>query len=100
NGKRTAPAAIKIAVDLVKEGLIDRPTAVKRVDPDQLDELLHPMFDPSAKKKKIAKGINASPGAALGKAVFTAEDAVAAKARGEKTILVRLETSPEDVAGM
>ena len=71
-----------------------------RVDPDQLDELLHPMFDPAAKKTKIAKGIAASPGAAVGKAVFTAEDAEAAKARGEKVILVRLETSPEDVAGM
>jgi len=100
NGKRTAPAAIKIAVDLVHEKLIDKRTAVTRVDPDQLDELLHPMFDPSAKKTKIAKGIAASPGAAVGKAVFTAEDAEAAKARGEKVILVRLETSPEDVAGM
>src|SRR5690606_26062288 len=93
NGKRTAPAAIKIAVDLVKEKLIDRATAVSRVDPDQLDELLHPMFDPKAKKNRIAKGINASPGAAVGKAVFTAEDAVAAKANGRKVILVRLETS-------
>ncbi|MCX7718427.1 MAG: pyruvate, phosphate dikinase [Candidatus Sumerlaeaceae bacterium] len=100
NGKRTATAAVRIAVDLVKEKLITPSTAVKRVDPDQLDQLLHPMFDPKAKKNRIAKGINASPGAAVGKVVFTADHAVEMKAKGEKVILVRLETSPEDVAGM
>lgn len=100
NGKRTAPAAIKIAVDMVHEKLIDHATAVTRVNPDQLDELLHPMFDDKVQKTRIAHGINASPGAAVGRAVFTAEEAVAMKSQGEKTILVRLETSPEDVAGM
>lgn len=100
NGKRTALAAIKIAVDLVKEGVIDKKTAVMRVEADQIDQLLHPMFDPKAKKNRIAKGINASPGAAFGTAVFTAEKAVEAAKKGSKVILVRLETSPEDVAGM
>lgn len=100
NGKRTAQAAIRIAVDLQKEGFISPSTAVKRVDPEQLDQLLHPMFDPKAKKTKIAKGINASPGAAVGQVVFTAEHAVDWALNGKKVILVRLETSPEDVAGM
>lgn len=100
NGKRTAVAAIKIAVDLVHEKLIDEKGAIARVEPEQLDQLLHPMFDTKAKKTKIAKGINASPGAALGKVVFTAEHAVEAAKNGEKVILVRLETSPEDIAGM
>ncbi|OQB36694.1 MAG: Pyruvate, phosphate dikinase [Candidatus Latescibacteria bacterium ADurb.Bin168] len=102
NGKRTAQAAVKIAVDMVKEKLITKEQAVARIDPDQLDQLLHPMFDPAAKKKAtvLAKGLNASPGAAVGKVYFNAEDAEAAAGRGEKVILVRLETSPEDIGGM
>ncbi|MDZ7374259.1 MAG: pyruvate, phosphate dikinase [candidate division KSB1 bacterium] len=99
-GKRTAKAAIKIAVDMVKEGLIDKKTAIMRVSPEQLDQLLHPMFDPKAKKKVIAKGLPASPGAASGRVVFHADDAEEWNRRGEKVILVRLETSPEDVGGM
>lgn len=97
-GKRTAMAAIRIAVEMVKEGLIDEKTAVSRVEPAQLDQLLHPMFDPEADKKIIAKGLPASPGAASGKVVFHADDAEAMD--GEKTILVRIETSPEDIGGM
>jgi pyruvate,orthophosphate dikinase len=97
-GKRTAMAAIRIAVEMVKEGLIDEKTAVSRVEPAQLDQLLHPMFDPKAEKKVIAKGLPASPGAASGKVVFHADDAEALKE--EKTILVRIETSPEDIGGM
>lgn len=102
NGKRTAVAALKIAVDLVNEGLIDKEEAVLRVDPKQLDQLLHPTFDAKALKeaKPIAKGLPASPGAATGRIYFTAEDAVAHAKAGEKTILVRLETSPEDIEGM
>jgi pyruvate,orthophosphate dikinase len=102
NGKRTGKAAVKVAVDLVNEGMIDKETAVTRVTADQLDQLLHPMISPSVKKtlKVIAKGLEASPGAAVGKAVFTAEDAEAWVARGEKVILVRRETSPEDIGGM
>ncbi|MBN2090529.1 pyruvate, phosphate dikinase [candidate division KSB1 bacterium] len=99
-GKRTAAAAIKIAVEMVGEGLIDKKTAVYRVAPEQLDQLLHPMFDPKAKKQILAKGLPASPGAASGKAVFTAEKAIERKEAGEKVILVRLETSPEDIGGM
>ncbi len=99
-GKRTAGAAIKIAVDMVKESLIDRETAVGRVEPSQLDQLLHPTFDPKAKKEIIAKGLPASPGAAAGKIVFTAEDAESWVGKGEKVILVRIETSPEDIGGM
>jgi pyruvate,orthophosphate dikinase len=99
-GKRTAKAAIKIAVDMVKEGLIDKKTAIMRVSPEQLDQLLHPMFDPKAKKQVIAKGLPASPGAASGRVVFHADDAEEWNRRGEKVILVRLETSPEDVGGM
>ncbi|MFC1478347.1 pyruvate, phosphate dikinase [Candidatus Margulisiibacteriota bacterium] len=99
-GKRTAVAALKIAVDMEKEGLIDEKTALLRIDPNQLDQLLHPTFDPKAERKVIAKGLNASPGAAVGKVVFSAEDAVRLKEMGEKTILVRIETSPEDIAGM
>ncbi len=99
-GKRTARAALKIAIDMVNEGLIDKKTAVMRVDPEQLDQLLHPMIDPKAKAKKIAKGLPASPGAAVGKAVFTAADAEKWAQKGEKVILVRLETSPEDIGGM
>jgi len=99
-GKRTAFAAVKIAVDMVREGLIDEKTAVLRVEPHQLDHLLHPMIDPKAKVKVIAKGLPASPGAAVGKVVFSAEEAEAALARAEEVILVRTETSPEDIGGM
>ncbi len=99
-GKRTARAAVKIAVDMVKEGLIDEEEAIMRISPEQIDQLLHPMIDPSAKVEPIAKGLPASPGAATGKVVFHAEDAVKAKENDEKVILVRHETSPEDVAGM
>ncbi|MBI5167736.1 MAG: pyruvate, phosphate dikinase [candidate division NC10 bacterium] len=99
-GKRTAFAAVKIAVDMVREGLIDEKTAVLRVEPHQLDHLLHPMIDPKAKVKVIAKGLPASPGAAVGKVVFSAEEAEAGLAKAEKVILVRTETSPEDIGGM
>lgn len=104
NGKRTAEAALKIAVDLVDEGMIDRKEAVLRVDPKQLDSLLHPQFDPDALKAAtpIGRGLAASPGAACGQVVFTAQDAQNAVQSGEmkKVILVRLETSPEDIEGM
>ncbi|MBQ6023159.1 MAG: pyruvate, phosphate dikinase, partial [Clostridia bacterium] len=102
NGKRTAQAALKIACDLVDEGMRTEEEAVAMIDPRNLDTLLHPQFDPAAIKKAeaIGKGLGASPGAACGKVVFTAEDAVAWAARGEKVILVRLETSPEDITGM
>ncbi|MBI4734564.1 MAG: pyruvate, phosphate dikinase [candidate division NC10 bacterium] len=99
-GKRTAGAAVKIAVDMVKERLIDHKLAVLRVDPAQLDQLLHPRVDPTAKVQKIAKGLPASPGAAVGQVVFTAAEAEAAAAKGERVILVRTETSPEDIGGM
>ena len=102
NGKRTAAAALKIAVDLVDEGMIDEEEAVLRVEPKQLDSLLHPQFDAEAVKKAevIGKGLAASPGAACGKVVFTADDAKAWHENGEKVVLVRLETSPEDIEGM
>ena len=103
NGKRTAAAALKVAVDLVDEGMIDKEEALLRVEPKQLDQLLHPMFDAEALKKGkvVAKGLAASPGAATGKIYFTAEDVVKAKKDGEKDLLlVRLETSPEDIEGM
>ncbi|OQB14741.1 MAG: Pyruvate, phosphate dikinase [Firmicutes bacterium ADurb.Bin193] len=102
NGKRTAQAAIKIAVDLVEEGMIDKEQAVLNVDPKQLDALLHPMFSASALAKApvLATGLAASPGAGAGRVYFTAADAVAAAERGEDVILVRLETSPEDIEGM
>ena len=102
NGKRTAAAALKIAVDLVDEGMIDEEEAVMRVEPKQLDSLLHPQFDAAALKKAqaIGKGLAASPGAACGRVVFTAADAKAWSDRGEKVVLVRLETSPEDIEGM
>lgn len=103
NGKRTAQAALKIAVDMVEEGLITKEEAMLKVDPKQLDTLLHPTFEPDALKaaKPIAKGLPASPGAATGKIYFTAEEAKAAVERGEKkVILVRTETSPEDIEGM
>jgi pyruvate,orthophosphate dikinase len=100
NGKRTANAAIKVAVDMVQEGLIDEKTAVLRVQPSQLDQLLHPSLDPKAEKKIIAKGLPASPGAASGAVIFTADEAEAAAKIGLKVILVRVETSPEDIHGM
>ena len=102
SGKRTAEAALRVAVELVEEGLINKEEAVMRVDPKSLDQLLHPKFDPTELKKSasIAKGLPASPGAASGKIYFTAEEAVAASLRGEATILVRKETSPEDIEGM
>jgi pyruvate,orthophosphate dikinase len=102
NGKRTGRAAVKIAVDLVNDGLLTKETAVLRVSPAQLDQLLHPMIDLKIKKDTapIAKGLNASPGAACGKIVFTAQDAEDWTGRGEKVILVRKETSPEDIGGM
>jgi pyruvate,orthophosphate dikinase len=99
-GKRTAAAAVRIAVDLVKEGLIGREDAVKRIDPAALDQLLHPTLDPKAERKVIARGLPASPGAAAGRAAFTADEAEDRAARGEKVILVRAETSPEDIHGM
>ena len=102
NGKRTAAAALKIACDLVDEGMIDEKKAVAMIDPRNLDTLLHPQFDPAALKKAtpIATALPASPGAACGKIVFTADDAKEWAARGEKVCLVRLETSPEDIEGM
>ena len=102
NGKRTAKAALKIACDLVDEGMIDKKQAVAMIDPRNLDTLLHPQFDAKALKAATpaGKGLGASPGAACGKIVFTAEDAVKWDERGEKVVLVRLETSPEDITGM
>jgi pyruvate,orthophosphate dikinase len=100
NGKRTAPAAIKTAVDMVKEGLIDEKTAVLRVAPSQLDQLLHPSLDPKAVKNIIAKGLPASPGAVTGEVIFTADEAESEAKIGKKVILVRIETSPEDIHGM
>jgi len=100
NGKRTAAAAVKIAVDMVDEKLIDKNTALLRIEPEQIDQLLHPMIDPKAKLEVIASGLPASPGAAVGKVVFTAEHAEEMAKDGEKTVLVRTETSPEDIGGM
>ena len=99
-GKRTAEAAVKNAVDMVQEKLITRKEAVTRVTPEQLDRLLHPHFDPKARRNVIAKGLPASPGAAVGQVVFTAETAEAWNAKGKKVVLVRIETSPEDIGGM
>ena len=101
-GKRTAAAAVKIAVDMVKEKRISREEALMRIEPEQLNQLLHPTFDPQAEKiaPLLAKGLPASPGAATGKVVFSAEDAEAWAKRGEKVILTRIETSPEDIGGM
>ena len=99
-GKRTAHAAIKIAVDMVEENLISTEEAVARIDPDQLEQILHPMFDPDAEKKVLAKGLPASPGAAVGQVVFSAEDAEALHDEGHRVILVRIETSPDDIRGM
>ncbi|MEQ9813420.1 MAG: pyruvate, phosphate dikinase [Azospirillaceae bacterium] len=100
NGKRTAPAALKIAVDMANEGLISREEAVRRVEPSSLDQLLHPMIDPAHERKVIAKGLPASPGAASGIIVFTADEAEEKAHQGERVILVRDETSPEDIHGM
>ena len=99
-GKRTAASSLKIAVDMVKEGLINRKEAIARIDPAQLDHLLHPTFDPDAPREVLATGLPASPGAASGRAVFTADDAETMAEDGEDVILVRLETSPEDIGGM
>ena len=100
NGKRTTQAAVKIAVDMVKERLIDKKTAIARINPDELDQLLHPTFDPDAEKHIIAVGLPASPGAATGRVVFSAEDAEKLATKKEKVILVRKETSPEDIGGI
>ena len=100
NGKRTAQAAVRMAVEMVEEGMLTKEEAIMRVGADQLDQLLHPMLDPKAKKNVIATGLPASPGAAVGRAVFCAEDAEAWAAKGEKVILIRNETSPEDIGGM
>ena len=99
-GKRTARAALKVAIDMVEEGLITREEAVLRIDPAQLDQLLHPQFDANADYDVLAKGLNASPGAAVGEVVFTSADAVEAAAAGRKVILVRWETTPDDLRGM
>ena len=100
NGKRTAEAAVRIAVEMANEGLIDKNTAIKRVAPEALDQLLHPMFDPAATRNVIASGLPASPGAATGKMVFHADEAEEWVEKGEDVILVRIETSPEDIGGM
>jgi pyruvate,orthophosphate dikinase len=100
SGKRTAAAALKIAVEMTREGLISRDQAVARIDPLALDQLLHPTLDPKAPRTVVSRGLPASPGAASGRVVFNAEDAEAWNLRGEKVILVRVETSPEDIGGM
>jgi pyruvate,orthophosphate dikinase len=100
NGKRTAAASLKIAVDMAREGLIDQKEAVKRVNPGALDQLLHPTLDPNAKRTVVSKGLPASPGAACGVVVFSADEAETRAAKGESVILVRIETSPEDIHGM
>jgi pyruvate,orthophosphate dikinase len=100
SGKRTAQAALKIAVDMAREGIIDRSTAIRRVEPGQLDQLLHPTLDPDAERNVVLRGLPASPGAASGRIAFTADDAEERAQKGEKVILVRLETSPEDISGM
>jgi len=100
SGKRTSKASIKIAVDMVQEGLIDKKEAVLRIDPQQLDQLLHPMLDPDAPRNTLAKGLPASPGAACGEVVFSADEAEDINEEGKPVILVRVETSPEDIHGM
>jgi pyruvate phosphate dikinase (EC 2.7.9.1) len=99
-GKRTAQAAFKVAHDLVKEGMIDKKEAIRRIEPEQLEQLLHRRIDPNAKVDAIAKGLNASPGAACGKVIFDTDEADELGKTGEKIILVRLETTPEDIHGM
>jgi pyruvate,orthophosphate dikinase len=100
NGKRTAPAALKIAVDMANSGLITRDEAIRRIEPMSLDQLLHPTLDPKAPKNVLARGLPASPGAASGKVVFSADEAETRAQKGEAVILVRIETSPEDIHGM
>ena len=100
NGKRTAKAALRCAVEMANEGLISREDAVTRIEPGALDQLLHPMLDPKAKPPAIATGLPASPGAASGEIVFSADEAQALRQAGRKSILVRVETSPEDIHGM
>lgn len=100
NGKRTAESAVRVAVDMADERLIDRQTALMRVEPTQIEQLLHPRLDPTVAKKVIARGLPASPGAVSGEVVFSADEAVAVSGAGRKVILVRLETSPEDIHGM
>ncbi len=100
NGKRTAKAALRVAVEMANEGLITKEEAIKRVEPQALDQLLHPTLDPKAKRDVLGKGLPASPGAASGRVVFTADEAEAWAAKGEKVMLVRVETSPEDIGGM
>src|SRR5438105_3028832 len=100
SGKRTAKAALKIAVDLANEGLIDRAEAIRRVEPGSLDQLLHPTIDPKVERTVIATGLPASPGAASGEIVLSADEAEAQRAKDKKVILVRVETSPEDIHGM
>ena len=100
NGKRTAAAAVKIAVDLVDEGLITKDEALLRIEPAQLDQLLHPAIDPSNTAKPITKGLPASPGAAVGELVFDADTAAERGETGEKVVLVRYETTPDDIHGV
>ncbi|MEX2455059.1 MAG: pyruvate, phosphate dikinase [Rhodospirillaceae bacterium] len=100
SGKRTAKAALKIACDMVADGLITKEEAVSRIEPEALDQLLHPTLDPTARRDSLTRGLPASPGAASGKVVFSADDAEAEAAKGEKVVLVRIETSPEDIHGM
>lgn len=102
NGKRTGAAMVKIAMDMLREGIIDEKTALKRMEPQKLDELLHPVFDKTALKraKVVAKGLPASPGAATGQIVFFADDAEEWAEKRKKVIMVRIETSPEDLRGM
>ncbi len=100
NGKRTAKAALRIAVDMANEGSIDKAEAIVRVDPSALEQLLHPALDPTAPREVVATGLPASPGAASGEIVFDASDAEQMKNAGRKVILVRIETSPEDILGM
>ncbi|OHD67439.1 MAG: pyruvate, phosphate dikinase [Spirochaetes bacterium RBG_16_49_21] len=100
NGKRTAAAAVRIAVDMEQEGLISKKEALMRIEPASLDQLLHPTFDPKAKRSVIARGLPASPGAGVGRVVFNADDAEVFSTKGDKVVLVRIETSPEDLKGM
>jgi pyruvate,orthophosphate dikinase len=100
NGKRTGRAMVKVAVDLVREGVIDKAAAIGRIDPARLDEVLHPTIDPSKRPKSVGKGLPASPGAVIGRVVFSADDAIAWAQKGEEVVLVRTETSPEDIHGM
>src|ERR1700710_966781 len=100
NGKRTAAASLRMAVEMAREGLIDEAEAVMRVNPSSLDQLLHPMLDPKASRNLLGKGLPASPGAASGIVVFSADEAESRAAKGEAVILVRIETSPEDIPGM